>query len=59
MPTHDAQDLHFIRHYVEMVVSMFAGMFVLGGAIVLALGLDTGSLYNDSPDWRSRAWRSR
>ena len=29
---------------------MFAGMFVLGGAVVLALGLDTGSLYNDSPE---------
>jgi hypothetical protein len=42
--------LHFIRHYVEMVVAMFAGMFVLGGAAVLLLGLDTGSLYDDSPE---------
>jgi hypothetical protein len=40
----------FSRHYVEMVIAMFAGMFVLGGALVLALGLDTGSLYNDSPE---------
>jgi hypothetical protein len=40
----------FIRHYLEMVVAMFAGMFVLGGAAVLALGLDTGRLYNDSPE---------
>jgi hypothetical protein len=42
--------LHFIRHYVEMVVAMFAGMFVLGGAAVLLLGLDTGSLYDDAPE---------
>jgi hypothetical protein len=40
---------HFIRHYVEMVVAMFAGMFVLGGAAVVILGLDTGSLYEDAP----------
>jgi hypothetical protein len=42
--------LHFIRHYVEMVIAMFAGMFVLGGALVLALGLDTGTLYDDAPE---------
>jgi hypothetical protein len=41
--------LHFIRHYVEMVVAMFAGMFVLGGAAVLLLGLDTNSLFEDAP----------
>ena len=41
--------IHFIRHYVEMVVAMFAGMFVLGGAAVLILGLDTTSLYDDTP----------
>jgi len=40
---------HFIRHYVEMVVAMFAGMLVLGGAAVVLLGLDTGSLYDDAP----------
>jgi hypothetical protein len=42
--------LHFTRHYLEMVVAMFAGMFVLGGGAVLLLGLDTDSLYNDSPE---------
>jgi hypothetical protein len=41
---------HFIRHYVEMVVAMFAGMFVLGGAAVLLLGLDTTALYDDTPE---------
>ena len=37
---------HFTRHYVEMVVAMFAGMFVLGIPLVFALGLvgvDVGS----------------
>jgi hypothetical protein len=43
--------LHFIRHYVEMVIAMLLGMVVLGGAAVVALGaigIDTG-------DWRSGA----
>jgi hypothetical protein len=44
------QNLHFIRHYVEMVVAMFVGMFVLGGGAVLAFGLDTGTLYDDAPE---------
>jgi hypothetical protein len=42
--------VHFIRHYLEMVVAMFAGMFVLGGAAILALDLDTGTLYDDEPE---------
>ena len=28
---------HFIRHYVEMLIAMFAGMLVLGGPAALAL----------------------
>jgi hypothetical protein len=40
----------FLRHYLEMVVAMFAGMFVLGGAAVVLLGLDTGALYDDTPE---------
>jgi hypothetical protein len=40
---------HFIRHYVQMVVAMFAGMFVLGRGAVLLFGLDTGKLYDDAP----------
>jgi hypothetical protein len=42
--------LHFLRHYLEMVIAMFAGMFVLGGGAVLLLGLDTGTLYDDAPE---------
>jgi hypothetical protein len=43
---------HFIRHYVEMVIAMLVGMFVLGGAVVAllaALGVDVGELYDDAP----------
>ena len=43
--------LHFTRHYVEMLIAMFLGMFVLGAALVVplgALGVDVG-------DWRSEA----
>src|SRR5215208_1255005 len=31
--------IHFIRHYVEMVVAMFVGMFALGMPLAAALGL--------------------
>ena len=43
---------HFTRHYVEMVVAMFLGMFVLGGAFALALaplGVDVGDWRDDAP----------
>jgi hypothetical protein len=43
---------HFIRHYVEMVIAMLVGMFVLGGAVVAllaALGVDVEALYDDAP----------
>ena len=33
--------LHFIRHYVEMLIAMFAGMAVLGGGVAAA-GVDVG-----------------
>jgi len=42
----------FAKHYVEMVVVMFAGMLVLGGALVLAaagLGLSPNELQDDTP----------
>ena len=43
---------HFIRHYVEMVVAMFAGMVVLGvpaeGAL-RAIGSSTAELKVDAP----------
>ena len=44
--------MHFIRHYIEMVLVMFAGMFVLGGAAVgvLALaGVDVGDWETEAP----------
>ena len=44
--------LHFIRHYVEMVIAMFAGMFVLGGALLVllaAFGVDVGRR-NEEPE---------
>jgi len=44
--------LHFTRHYAEMIAAMFLGMFVLGGALVLALapiGIDVGSWRDDAP----------
>jgi hypothetical protein len=42
----------FARHYVEMVVAMLLGMFVLGGigAVLLGLvGIDTGDWHTDAP----------
>jgi hypothetical protein len=48
--THNA--LQFTRHYVEMVVAMFLGMFVLGGALAALLGaagIDVGGWRSDAP----------
>jgi hypothetical protein len=45
--------LHFIRHYAEMVVAMFLGMLVLGGAATLLLGaagVDVGTWRDDEPE---------
>jgi hypothetical protein len=43
---------HFIRHYGEMVIAMFLGMAVLGGAAgwaLGALGIDWDQLTDDAP----------
>ncbi len=43
---------HFVRHYVEMVVVMFAGMVVLGvpaGWALTAFGSSSTQLTNDAP----------
>jgi hypothetical protein len=43
---------HFIRHYIEMVVAMFAGMIVLGGPAGWALqafGSSTSELTDSAP----------
>jgi hypothetical protein len=42
----------FVRHYLEMVVAMFAGMFVLGIPALLVLGafgIGRSELYDDYP----------
>ena len=48
----DSPNGHFVRHYVEMVVAMVAGMLLLGlpaeGA-VLALGSTTSELERQAP----------
>jgi hypothetical protein len=44
---------HFTRHYVEMVVAMFLGMFALGIPLAAALGLvgvDVGSWDTDAKE---------
>jgi hypothetical protein len=43
---------HFIRHYIEMLVAMFAGMGILGGPALLALaaaGVSYSELESDAP----------
>jgi hypothetical protein len=45
--------VHFIRHYVEMVVAMMLGMLVLGGAATVLLGsigIDVGTWREDAPE---------
>ncbi len=42
----------FAKHYLEMVVAMFVGMFVLGGAAATLLGLagvDLSDWHTDAP----------
>ena len=43
--------IHFIRHYVEMVVAMFLGMFALGlplGALLGVAGVDVAAWDTDA-----------
>ena len=47
-----ASTRHFARHYVEMLVAMFAGMVVLGAPALLALGVagvSSAELRSDAP----------
>ena len=42
----------FVLHYVEMLVAMFAGMLVLGGPAMVALGAagaTSADLQSDAP----------
>jgi hypothetical protein len=44
--------LTFAKHYVEMVLVMFAGMFVIGGALLgaaAALGASGSEIQDDAP----------
>ncbi len=43
--------LHFVRHYLEMVVAMFVGMFALGmplAALLGAAGIDVSAWQTDA-----------
>jgi hypothetical protein len=45
--------LHFIRHYVEMLIAMALGMVVLGGGFALLLGaagIDVDEWRTDAPE---------
>jgi hypothetical protein len=45
--------IHFIRHYAEMVVAMFLGMFALGmplAALLALVGIDVSSWRTDAPE---------
>jgi hypothetical protein len=45
--------MHFVRHYTEMVVAMFLGMFVLGvplGALLGVAGVDVSAWRTDAPE---------
>jgi flagellar biosynthetic protein FliP len=47
-----ASTRHFVRHYAEMVVAMFAGMVVLGapaGLVLRAMGTSWSALHTDAP----------
>ena len=46
------QTIQFAKHYVEMVLVMLAGMFLLGGAalgILALVGVSAGELQEDAP----------
>ncbi len=50
--TMNKSTLHFIRHYVEMVIAMFAGMLVLGlplEAVLQSVGYGSDELRSDAP----------
>ncbi len=50
--TMNKSTLHFIRHYVEMVIAMFAGMLVLGlplEVVLQSVGYGSDELRSDAP----------
>jgi hypothetical protein len=51
--TGDSRALHFLRHYAEMVVAMFLGMFVLGlplAALLGLVGVEVSAWRTDAPE---------
>src|SRR5215204_5417861 len=47
----NSRAMHFVRHYTEMVVAMFLGMFVLGlplGALLGVVGVDVSAWQIDA-----------
>lgn len=45
--------IHFIRHYAEMVVAMFVGMFALGmplAALLALVGIEASAWRTDAPE---------
>jgi hypothetical protein len=51
--TRNSKAAHFVRHYVEMVVAMFLGMFALGmplAALLTAAGVDVSAWRTDDPE---------
>ena len=45
--------MHFVRHYIEMVVAMFVGMFVLGAplaALLGVVGVEVSTWRTDAPE---------
>jgi hypothetical protein len=45
--------IHFVRHYTEMMLAMFVGMFALGLPLAALLGLagiDVGAWRTDAPE---------
>jgi hypothetical protein len=47
----NSRAVHFVRHYIEMVVAMFLGMFALGlplGALLGVVGVDVSAWQTDA-----------
>jgi hypothetical protein len=50
-PSWNSRPMHFVRHYTEMVVAMFLGMFALGlplGALLGVVGVDVSAWETDA-----------
>jgi hypothetical protein len=53
MASWNSRPMHFVRHYTEMVVAMFLGMFVLGAPLAALLGVagvEVSAWRSDAPE---------